>query len=163
MANADEKKQGVIDQLVEARKMILDAAATFSTEQQKIAFVGVWTINDLLAHLVGWDHANMEALTAIQAGQLPEFYAHHNREWDAFNAQLVAQHKGDNVLEQAHRSHQQLVALAESIPANRFDKDFAVRFKGYRVTILRTLQSEARDELKHYEQIQTFLEHKETS
>lgn len=158
---AEIKKQESITQLAAVRRNIINVASSLLPEKQEEVFLGVWSIKDLLAHLVGWDFANIEAMHAIRAGQLPGFYAHHDPDWRTFNSQLVAQFRQDDfraMLSSVADSHQQLVALLETIPAHEFDKDYGVRFKGYKVTITRTVQAEAKDEEKHFAQIQEFAE-----
>jgi len=153
------RKDIVISELVEARRKILDVASSLSPAQQDEVFLGVWSVEDLLAHLVGWDFANLEAAQAILIGKVPAFYSHHDRDWQTFNARLVAEYKKDkfaDLLASAEDSHQKLTDFLESIPAEEFDKDRGVRFKGYKVTIARLLQVEAKDEEEHYTQIKKF-------
>lgn len=160
-SKAEPTKQAVIGQLIEARQAILEAASALPVEKQAVAFLGVWSIKDLLAHLIGWDFANIEAVQAIPGGNLPAFYAHHDHDWQSFNARLVAEHKrGDyaELLAATQDSHRQLIAVLETIPAEAFDKDYAVRFRGYKVTIARTLLAEAKDERTHHGQIQTLVQ-----
>jgi hypothetical protein len=58
--------------------------------------IGIWSIKDLLAHLVGWDYTNIEAVKNVLAGKVPEFYAHHDRDWQTYNAMLVKKYKCDS-------------------------------------------------------------------
>ena len=153
------KKAQVISELVEARRRILEVASSLSPAQQDEVFLGVWSIKDLLAHLVGWDFANLEAAQAVLAGKVPAFYAHHDRDWKTFNARLVAEHKKDDfalLLASVEDSHQVLIDFLETIPAEEFDRDRGIRFRRYKVTIARLLQAEAKDEAEHYTQIKEF-------
>lgn len=163
-AKAEFKKQEIITQLTEARQKVITAASSLPPEKQEVVFLGVWSIKDLLAHLVGWDFANIEAVQAIQAGRLPEFYAHHDPDWRTFNSRLVAQFRQDDfraMLSAVADSHRRLVALLETVPAQEFDKDYGVRFKGYKVTIARTIRAETKDEEKHFAQTQEWAEKKD--
>lgn len=158
-AQARAKKDEIIAELIKARRKILDAAALLSPAEQDQVFLGVWSVKDLLAHLVGWDFANMEAAKALLAGQLPGFYSHYDRDWKTYNARLVAEYKKDDfadLLSSVEDSHQKLIDLIRAIPAKEFDKDRGVRFKGYKVTIARLLQVEANDEKTHHAQIEEF-------
>ena len=157
--SAQAKKDEIISGLVEARRKILDAASSLLPAEQDEIFLGVWSVKDLLAHLVGWDLANIEAVEAILAGRLPAFYVHHDRDWKTFNARLVAEHKKDDfadLITSVQDSHQKLVDFLRAIPADEFDRDRDVRFKGYKVTIARTLQVEVDDERIHHTQIEEF-------
>jgi hypothetical protein len=154
---AQAKKEGIIADLVEARGKILDAASSLSPADQDRVFLGVWSVKDLLAHLVGWDFANLEAAQAILAGQLPGFYAHYDRDWRTYNARLVAEYKREDFADlraSVEDSHQKLIGFLETIPAEEFDRDRGVRFKGYKVTIARTLEAELEDEREHHRQIE---------
>jgi len=156
---AEMKKNEIIAGLVEARKKILDAAWSLSPEELDEVFLGIWSAKDLLAHLVGWDLANLESVEAIPGGRLPAFYEHYDRDWAAYNARLVAEHKKDDFAElvsSIEDSHRQLVELLNTVPAEEFDRDHGVRFKGYKVTIANTLDAEIRDEKTHCEQIEAF-------
>ena len=114
----------------------------------------------MIAHLIGWDYANLAAAKDIQAGKLPEFYAHYDKDWKTFNAELVAKYKRDDFEELSALSRDsqgQLIAYLESVPAEAFEKDFGVRTgRNYKVTIARLMQAELKDGQEHLEQIQEF-------
>jgi hypothetical protein len=156
---AQVKKDNIIAGLIEVRKNILDAASSLSPTQQDEVFLGVWSVKDLLAHLVGWDFANLESAKEIPAGKLPGFYSHYDHDWRSFNARLVAEHKKDDfadLISTIENSHRQLVDFLKTVPAEEFDKDRGVRFKGYKVTTARTLEAEIKDEKEHCAQIEAF-------
>jgi hypothetical protein len=50
-----------------------------------------------------------------------------------------------------------LLEFLNTIPAENFNKDFGVRFRGYRVTIQRLLEAEQKDEETHLQQIMDFF------
>jgi hypothetical protein len=158
---AQAKKEKIIAELIETRGKILDAASSLSPADQDRVFLGVWSVKDLLAHLVGWDFANLEAAQAILAGQIPGFYAHYDRDWRTYNARLVAEYKREDFADlraSVEDSHQKLIGFLETIPAEEFDRDRGVRFKGYKVTIARTLEAELEDEKTHHTQVDEFRE-----
>ena len=156
---AQARKDEIIAGLVETRIKTLDAISSLSPALQDEVFLGVWSVKDLLAHLVGWDYANIEAVDAIRAGRLPGFYSYHDRDWQAFNARLIAEYKEgdfDDLIVSVQESHRQLVRLLEIVPAEELDADKDVRFKGYKVTIARLIQGEIDDEKTHHSQIEAF-------
>lgn len=158
-AKAQAKKEKIISELIETRRKILDAASSLSPEKQDEVFLGVWSVKDLLAHLVGWDFTNLEAAKALLAGRLPDFYSHYDRDWKTYNARLVAEYKRDDfaeLLSSVEDSLQQLTDFLETSPAEEFDKDRGVRHKGYKVTIARLFQVEIKDEKIHHRQIEEF-------
>lgn len=154
-------KQELPSTLLETRTSILHAASQLSPAAQNTVFLGAWSIKDLLAHLIGWDYANLAAAKDIQAGKLPEFYARYDKDWKTYNAELVAQYKRDDfeeLLALVHDSHRRLIEYLEAIPAEAFERDFGVRSgRGTRVTIARLLQAEWQDEQEHLRQIQDFV------
>ena len=158
---AQQKKDNIISALTQARRKILKVAHTLPSDKRGEVFLGVWSARELLAHLVGWDYANIEATKSILSGELPEFYSHHDRDWATYNALLVERHKTEDYAELLHSvetSHRALVDLLGTVPADEFEKDRGVRYKRYKVTIARLLQAEAEDEEKHYSQIKEFAE-----
>lgn len=69
-------------------------------------------------------------------------------------------HKKDSpqeLLTKARESQGQLLEFLNTIPAENFNKDFGVRFRGYRVTIQRLLEAERGDEQTHLQQITDFF------
>jgi len=114
-----------------------------------------------VAHLVGWDYTNLKAVKEIRAGKLPSFYAYYDRDWETYNARLVKKYKRDDfaaLVSLVVESHQKLIDFLQTIPADEFDTDTAVRFKGSKVTIARLLRFESADEETHYKQIRRFAD-----
>jgi hypothetical protein len=158
---AQARKDEIITALTTARRKILDVAYTLPPEKQDEVFLGVWSVKDLLAHLVGWDYTNIEAVKSILDGELPEFYSYRDRDWQTYNSLLVEMHKKEDFAEllySVEASQRALMGLLGTVPADEFDKDKGVRFKRYKVTIARLLQAEADDEEEHYRQIKEFAE-----
>jgi hypothetical protein len=157
---AEAKKQELITDLTEARRALLAAAATLPQEHRDTPFLGTWSAHDIVAHLVGWDAANLEAVRAITQGHLPAFYTHYDTDWRTFNAELVGQHKRstmDETMVAAQASHQGLLDAVNALPAEDVTRDHGVRSpRGRRITVVMLLNVEARDELKHCEQIAAF-------
>jgi hypothetical protein len=141
------------------RRKILALAASLPPNKQNEVFLGVWSVKDLLAHLVGWDVTNRAMAQEILAGMLPGFYAYYDHDWRGYNAQLVARHRVDDVddlVASIRDSHEQLVAFLQTVPPEEFGRDRGLRFKGYRVTIAGELEAEIKDEEKHYQQLRAF-------
>ena len=68
---AQLKKDELIANLMEARGKLLDIASSFSPAEQDEVFLGIWSIKDLLAHLIGWLETNRKAVEDIRSGKLP--------------------------------------------------------------------------------------------
>ena len=150
----------LLSAVLETRTALLHAASQLSLEARDTVFLGAWSVKDLIAHLVGWDFTNLAAAKDIQAGKLPEFYAHYDKDWKTFNASLVAKYKRDGfeeLLALSRDSQGQLIDYLETLPAEAFEKDFGVRTgRNYKVTIVRLLQAELKDGQEHLKQIQDF-------
>lgn len=156
---AEAKKEEIISGLIEARGCILRAASSLPTEKQDEVFLGVWSVKDLLAHLVGWDYTNIEAAREILDGKLPSFYAHYDRDWKSYNAGLVKRYKKEDfadLLSSVEDSHRELIEFLRTVPAEEFDRDRGLRAGRYKVTIARLLQVEINDEKKHCVQIRVW-------
>jgi hypothetical protein len=154
------KKSQVLSALVKTRQSILAEVSKLSNAQRAQIFLGIWSIKDLLAHLAGWDDTNREAAGYVLTGKLPPFYAHHDRDWAKYNARLVAKYKRDQMeelIELVKGSQRELIELLETIPPELPNKDFGVRFRGYKVTVQRLLEAELEDEQTHRQQTVDFL------
>jgi len=153
------RKDDIIASLRVARRKILDVAYWLPPDERDRVFLGTWSVQDLLAHLIGWDFTNIDAVKSILEGELPYFYDYRDRDWATYNSLLVNRHKkGDyaELLCSAEASHSALTGLLASVPAEEFDKDHGVRYKGYKVTVARLLQAEAEDEEEHARQVKEF-------
>ena len=156
---AQEKKESIIAALIQARRKILDVAYALPPEKQDEVFLGVWSVADLLAHLIGWDYTNLEATKSILQGELPEFYSHRDRDWETYNALLIERHKEEDFTEllySVETSQRALMGFLATVPADEFEKDRGVRYKRYEVTLARLLQAEDEDEEEHARQIKAF-------
>ena len=147
---AQAEKDRLISGLVSARRKILDGVAALPPPAQDEVLLGDWSVSDLLAHLIGWDHTNRTAVKEILTGLKPGFWAHHDRDWQSYNAQLVAEYKLDDFSElvaAVEKSHRELVDYLQMVPADEYVK---------RKQIGTLLRAEASDEEEHHRQIQAF-------
>jgi hypothetical protein len=145
-------KDRVITGLVRARRALLDAVDTLPPAERDTAFIGVWSAKELLAHLVGWDHTNQEAVGEILAGRRPSFSRYRDHDWQTYNALLVERYRRDDwneLLELLDDSHRQLIAYLESVANEEYIR---------RRSIGRLLRFEARDEGVHRQQVEAFRE-----
>lgn len=151
-----KRKRAVISRLASARSQILNAVSLLKPGQEDEVYLGNWDVKDLLAHLEGWDYANIQAAQAILEGQLPSFYGFRDNDWKSYNDRLVNQYKIADLaelVESVKATNKCLLDLMETIPAEYFDRDFGVRYRGYKVTIGRLIEAEGGDEEEHYLQL----------
>lgn len=155
------RKNQILSALIEVRQNILTEVSRLSDARQDQVFLGIWSIKDLLAHLAGWDHTNKTAVNEIMAGRLPTFYRHHDHDWKTYNGMLVAEYARDSSEELiclTKSAQRDLIELLETVPPEMFNKDFGVRFRGYKVTVQRLLEAELKDEQIHLQEIVDFIQ-----
>ena len=155
------QKDQTLSSLIETRRNISAAAARLSEDQQNQVFLGIWSVKDLLAHLIGWDYANLDAIQSVLDGKLPSFYKYRDRDWQTYNAMLVKKYKKESLtdlLAAMKESQAKLIARLQTIPPEHFNQDFGVRFRGYKVTIQRLLKADIKDVQTHLQQMNDFFE-----
>jgi hypothetical protein len=155
-----EIKDSLISDWLSIRKSLIEAAFSVPAANQNNIFLGIWSIKDLLAHLIGWDYTNLEAIKRVIASELPAFYHEYDKDWRNYNARLVLEFKSENyadLLEAVKISHNKVIGYLTTLPASHIEEDYGVRFKGYKVTVARLLQAEIDDEKTHLKQVQDFI------
>jgi hypothetical protein len=155
----DYQKDALIAGLSEARQKILASILKLSPEQKNEAFLGDWTVKDLVAHLIGWDVTNLEAVQEIMKGQYPSFFKFYDKDWHSYNDRLVQKYKKErleDLLVDVNSSHRQLIHFLEAIPPNEMLNGKAKSEKGRTISIRFLLSSEAGDERQHAEQVLAF-------
>ncbi len=126
------KMRVVLAGLIDVRARILTAAASLPARSRSQAFLGVWNVRDLLAHLVGGDAANLEAVDEISKGRLPSFYRYADRDWQSYNATLVLRHRDQNfrrLLASTRRSHRALLERLKRLSPDEMWSDRGIRFR----------------------------------
>ena len=128
--------------------------------QQEIVFLGIWSVKDLLAHMIGWDFTNRAAVKSVLKGQVPAFYQYRDRDWQTYNAMLVKKYKKDlfpELMTELSASQEKLLRQYQKISLEDFNKDFGVRFHRYKVTIQRLVEADIKDAQIHSGQIIGFF------
>ena len=157
---AQAKKEWIISEVQRVRYELLTEVAALSRKERDTVFLGIWSVRDLLAHLAGWDYANLDAAKSVLAGKLPTFYEHKDRDWQTYNAMLVRKYRRNSFRElhaTLKKSQKELVDYLQTIPPEYFNKDFGIRFRGYKVTIQRLLEADVKDVQVHHQQIVDFF------
>lgn len=147
---AQAVKDALLAGVVKARQDLLDVVRQLSPAQQNQVFLGEWTVKDLLAHLVGWDYTNMQAVQEILAGEQPGFRQHYDRDWKSYNARLVAEHRREDFTEMvaaAEQSHRALIEYLQAVHPDEYVK---------RKPIKTLLRAEIRDGEEHRQQVEQF-------
>lgn len=152
-------KVKLLDDVARARAAILEAVNSLPADQRRQPFLGIWSSYELVAHLIGWDYANIQAIDDILDDRLPHFYAHRDRDWQTYNAHLVREYSEESweeLMAAADESHQRLMAVVRSLPAEELYRDRGIRFRGYKVMIGRLLEADVKDCMTHAAQVQVF-------
>jgi len=154
------RKEQILSDLIDVRQKIFSEVSALSEAQQDQVFLGIWSTQDLLAHLIGWDKTNLEATKSVLSGHVPAFYDYRDRDWRTYNTILVKKNKKgttQELISAAKASEEKLIRFLQTIPPEHFNKDFGVRFRGYKVTIQRLLEAETKDERTHDQQITDYF------
>jgi len=155
----DDRKAELIAGLVEARRGLIEAAQSMPVKRRDEALTGVWSIKDLVAHLIGWDFTNLQAVQEILCGQAPAFFLRYDKDWQSYNAELVQKYRiepFEALLAEAANSHAQWIQYLESLPADEVVNGKGRSPMGRTITIQNLLMAEASDENKHAEQVRAF-------
>ncbi len=156
-----DRKAELIDDLVETRQSLIRAAQSLPEEKRDEIFLGTWCIKDLLAHLIGWDITNLQAVQEILSGQAPGFFLYYDKDWQSYNAGLVQKFRiepFEALLAKAEDSHTQWIKYLQTLPADDIVNGKSHSPKGRTITIRNLLATEASDERKHAEQVRAFLQ-----
>lgn len=155
-----QRKDELISDLISARQAVTAEITGLAEGQLDEPCIGIWCVKDLLAHLIGWDYTNLQAVQEILAGQRPAFFQYYDKDWRGYNARLVALYRKepfDKLLWDAETSQQELVDFLRSLPAKDLLRGKSPHEQGRTVTIRTLLKSEANDERKHAEQVRAFF------
>ena len=154
----EDRKQELIIGLKGARIDIFNSIAQLPVERLGEVFLGEWSIKDLLAHLVGWDFTNLQAIQDILSGRPPAFFRYYDQDWRSYNKSLVEKYKIEpfsELLAKAQASHQEFVSFLEALSAEQLVNGKTRSESGRTVTVRNLLQAETRDEQTHAMQIRT--------
>jgi hypothetical protein len=159
----EDKKCELLDGLVAARSSVLAAVQALPPACLDQPFLGEWSVKDLLAHLVGWDFTNLQAVREILSGQYPSFFQYYDKDWHTYNQRLVSQYRREPLsalLAELEDSHGQLLSFLRALPAADLLNAKARHPTGRTVTLRNLLLSEADDERIHAQQVIAFREQK---
>jgi len=157
----DDRKDELIEALLAARQDVLHAVGHIPPGQEDQPCIGSWSVKDLLAHLIGWDHTNLEAVQQILTGDRPRFFQYFDKDWQTYNARLVSLYRKDSIealLADAGESHQKLAAFLQSLSAQQVLNGRSSPEHGRSVSIRSLLRAEAKDEQAHAGQVRAFFE-----
>ncbi len=96
----------------------LDDAAMSAT------FVGEWGVQQILAHIGGWQRLNGEMMERMARGEHPVPEGEDYGDDDAWNARFAAEASGsgEDAVRALRESFARFIAAAEALPEERFDE-----------------------------------------
>ena len=140
------------------RDELIEAVSSVPPALRDEAFVGAWDVRDVVAHTVGWDYTNIEALPDFRAGRLPAFFARHDTDWATINAGLVVRYRLEDwgALMASLRGSQRAFVDAIRGLADT-DLDNVTMWGKRRITLRGMIRAVYRDESEHVAQVRAFL------
>jgi DinB superfamily len=150
--------QALIAEFNRVRGELIDAVLSVPPERRNEPFVGTWDVKDVIAHTVGWDYTNIEALPDFRAGRLPAFFARYDADWATINAGLVARYRIEDweALMTSLRDSQR--AFIHAMRALRdTDLDNVAFWGRRRITLRGMMRAVSRDESEHVAQVRAFI------
>jgi hypothetical protein len=112
-----------------------------------------------MAHVIGWDYTNVEAIAEFRAGTLPAFYSHYEPTWATYNARLVetfGSKSWEELVEKVALSQAAVLGVLGSLSVEELTAG-DVSWRGRPISIVTVLRAAVRDEQEHTEQIRAFV------
>ena len=156
-------ESNLIEQMTQTRKALLREADAVGPELRRTPFVGHWDLMDVLAHLVGWDYTNIDAIRALQDGNTPVFYAEYDPGWATFNAQLVRRYRledWDRLRQAIDDSQSAVTSVLRELGPEALTRPHTDPSRSRPITMAGVLRAVVRDEQEHLAQIQAFRHEK---
>ena len=118
-----------------------------------------WTPRDVVAHLVGWNHAAVRGLGELLQGQTPFDLQQADDDSRTLNAESVGRWGGQErgqLLAEFRASAQALLRTLESLPEEAWARDFGVRFRGEVLTVRDIAVALVQDCVSHTERLRAW-------
>lgn len=156
--------ENVIDAFVRGRELLLARADEVPADLRTKPFVGHWNLMDVLAHLVGWDYTNVNAIESLKHGDVPDFYREYDPGWAAYNRQLIDRYGAsdwDELRAELIQSQAAITRILRLLTPEDLERELSrpQRPRPLRrpVTIAGILRAAIRDEREHTRQIRDFV------
>ncbi|HEU0072539.1 MAG TPA: DinB family protein [Dehalococcoidia bacterium] len=150
--------QALITEFDRVRAELIEAVLSVPRELRDVAFVGIWDLRDVIAHTVGWDYTNIEALPDFRAGRLPVFFARYDTDWAAINADLIARYRlkdWDALVASLRESQTAFTGALRDL--SDVDLDNVALWGKRRITLRGMMRAVSRDESEHVAQIRALV------
>jgi hypothetical protein len=120
------RKQDLLNEAALQFRALHEAIHGLNEEQLTEAWLGTWSIRDIIAHISGWHGEMTPALERLARGErpLPEGVSYDDP--DAWNARFAAASREvevTDVLLELDRSHERFMHAAAQVPEERYVPD----------------------------------------
>ncbi len=149
--------EGLIAEFNRVRDALVDAVSSLPASLRDEPFVGSWDVRDVVAHTVGWDYTNVEALPDFRAGRLPAFFADYDSDWAAINASLIERYRLEDweaLMASMTASRRAFVDAMRRLDDS--DLDNVALWCKRRITLRSMMRAVSSDESEHVRQVRTF-------
>jgi hypothetical protein len=149
----------LVNAFVHGREALLRAALAMPPHMRSTPFVGYWNLLDLLAHLVGWDYTNLNAVAEIKAGRIPDFYRHYDPGWASYNRQLIDRYGSSDwqeLLDALGQSQEAVVTVMCTLTPEETTRELSQPGRRRPVSIAAIVRAAIRDEREHARQVRAF-------
>jgi Protein of unknown function (DUF1706) len=150
--------EALIAEFNRVRAELIAGVASVPPDLRDEVFVGSWGVEDVIAHTVGWDYTNIEALPDFRSGRLPDFFARYDADWAAINAALVARYRIEDwgaLMTSLRESQRVFVDAMRGL--NDADLDNVAMWGKRRITLRGMIRAVCRDESEHVAQVRAFI------
>ena len=158
--NTDTKLQieSLLAEFNRVRDALIAAVSSVPPALRDDPFVGAWDVTDVIAHTVGWDYTNVEALPDFRTGRLPAFFARYDPDWAAINAALIARYRvedWDALIAALRQSGALFVQAMRGL--TDADLDTTASWGKRHVSLGGMMRAVSRDESQHVTQVLEFV------
>jgi hypothetical protein len=124
------EQQELITRFGASQNDLLDAVSGLDERQAGEVWSGTWAVNDILAHISGWEWALSEALTKIAKGERPMVEGIDLNDTDGTNAIFAQQAAGSafaELLVQLRSAGDGVAVAIQAIPDDRLEEGRTAR------------------------------------
>ena len=150
--------EALLSEFNRVRGELIEAVSSVPADLRDEPFIGTWDVKDVVAHTVGWDYTNIEALPDFREGRLPAFFARYDPDWAGINACLVARYRNQDweaLMTSLRESQRVFVEAMRGL--TDADLGNVVLWEGRHVSLRGMMRAVSRDESEHVAQIHAFL------
>lgn len=119
-------KQELLNQAAREYKAFHESLQGLNEEHLQEAWLGTWSVKDIVAHIVGWQVELAPALERLARGERPIPEGVSYEDVDAWNAKFAtARHGAEaaDLLLELDKTHERFLRLADAIPEARFSPE----------------------------------------